>query len=168
MQTNEIILSMFNIVALTVFLQEIDESHLCSTFKYIKNKPVKELKGDQFLRMCKAEEDGLLIINIEIDLDKNAGYPTNYFDWQSGFLYLSFSRSSCFFFVTSDTKPILMKWSSCITGWVCLFVCFFIWNTWALPLEESEFFMGTRKYFCPIKKYIPLKDLSFNCFLIAN
>ena len=24
--------------------------------------------------------------------------------------------------------------------------------------------MGTRKYFCPIKKYIPLKDLFFNCF----
>lgn len=59
--------------------KEIDESHLCSTFKYIKNKPVKELKGDQFLRMCKAEEDGLLTINIEIDLDKNAGYQT-YFD----------------------------------------------------------------------------------------
>ena len=30
--------------------------------------------------MCKAEEDGLLTINIEIDLDKNAGYLTNYFD----------------------------------------------------------------------------------------
>ncbi|CAH3024911.1 unnamed protein product [Porites evermanni] len=59
--------------------KEIDESHSCSTFKYIKNKPVKDLKGDQFLRMCKAEEDGLLTISIGIDLDKSAGYQT-YFD----------------------------------------------------------------------------------------
>ena len=50
---------------------------MCSTFKYIKNKPVKDLKGDQFLRMCKAEEDGLLTISIGIDLDKSAGYNNN-------------------------------------------------------------------------------------------
>ena len=42
--------------------------------KYIKNKPVKDLKGDQFLLMCKAEEDGLLTVSIGIDLDKSAGY----------------------------------------------------------------------------------------------
>ena len=54
--------------------QEIDESHSCSTFKYIKNKAVKDLKGDQFLRMCKAEEDGLLTVSVGIDLDKSAGY----------------------------------------------------------------------------------------------
>ena len=163
MQTNEIILSMFNIVALTVFLQEIDESHLCSTFKYIKNKPVKELKGDQFLRMCKAEEDGLLTINIEIDLDKNAGYPTNYFDWRSGFLYLSFSKYSCFFIVFffrnfryqtyfDEVKQLYYR--------VSLFVClFFIWNTWTLPLEESEFFMGTKKFFLPYQETYPFKRL---------
>ena len=168
MQTNEIILSMFDIVAFTFFLQEIDESHLCSTFKYIKNKPVKELKGDQFLRMCKAEEDGLLTINIEIDLDKNAGYPTNYFDWRSGFLYLSFSKYSCFFivffFVTSDTKPILMKWNSCITGWVCSFVCFLFGTLERSPLRNLSSSWGLGNFFCPIKKHIPLRDLSFNCF----
>ncbi|XP_067032168.1 transcription elongation factor SPT6-like [Acropora muricata] len=59
--------------------KEIDESHACSPFKYVKNKPVRDLVGDQFLRMCKAEEDGLLTISITIDLDKNAGYHT-YFD----------------------------------------------------------------------------------------
>ena len=165
MQTNEIILSMFNIVAFTVFLQEIDESHLCSTFKYIKNKPVKELKGDQFLRMCKAEEDGLLTINIEIDLDKNAGYPTNYFDWRSGFLYLSFSRSSWFFFCNfryqtyfDEVKQLYYR----VSFFVCLF--FYLehlnappWGIWVLH-GYSELF------FCPIKKRIPLKDLFFNCF----
>ena len=38
---------------------------------------VKDLKGDQFLHMCKAEEDGLLTISIGIDLDKSAGYNNN-------------------------------------------------------------------------------------------
>ena len=67
----------FNQAVITMpflFHQEIDESHSCCTFKYIKNKPVKDLKGDQFLRFCKAEEDGLLTISIGIDLDKSAGY----------------------------------------------------------------------------------------------
>jgi transcription elongation factor SPT6 len=31
--------------------KEIDEWHECSAFKYLKNKPVKTLRGDQFLRM---------------------------------------------------------------------------------------------------------------------
>ena len=163
MQTNEIILSMFNIVALTVFLQEIDESHLCSTFKYIKNKPVKELKGDQFLRMCKAEEDGLLTINIEIDLDKNAGYPTNYFDWQSGFLYLSFSRSSCFFcnfrYQTyfDEVKQLYYR--------VSLLVCLFFylehlsappWGIWVLH--------GDSEIFLPYQEIYPFKRLILQLF----
>jgi len=64
-------------------LKEIDESHSCSTFKYIKHKPVNDLKGDQFLRMCKAEEDGLLTISLGIDLEKSADTRlpfTTYFD----------------------------------------------------------------------------------------
>ena len=167
MQTNEIILSMFNIVAFTVFLQEIDESHLCSTFKYIKNKPVKELKGDQFLRMCKAEEDGLLTINIEIDLDKNAGYPTNYFDWQSGFLYLSFLSPHVFllFFFRNFRYQTYFDEVKQLYYRVSLFVClFFIWNTWTLPLKESEFFMGTREFFLPYQEIYAIKRLIIQLF----
>ena len=41
-----------------------------------RNTP-KDLKGDQFLCMCKAEEDGLLTISIGIDLGKSAGYNNN-------------------------------------------------------------------------------------------
>ena len=59
--------------SIVVLLKEIDESHPCSTLKYIKHKPVTDLKGDQFLRMCKAEEDGLLTISIGIDLDNSVG-----------------------------------------------------------------------------------------------
>jgi transcription elongation factor SPT6 len=49
--------------------KEIDEWHECSAFKYLKNKPVKTLRGDQFLRMTQAEQDGLLKISISIDMD---------------------------------------------------------------------------------------------------
>ncbi|MEQ2193808.1 hypothetical protein XENOCAPTIV_014711, partial [Xenoophorus captivus] len=47
---------------------EVDEAHFAYSFKYLKNKAVKELNGDQFLKMCLAEEEGLLSIDICIDL----------------------------------------------------------------------------------------------------
>ncbi|CAB1348966.1 unnamed protein product [Coregonus sp. 'balchen'] len=43
---------------------DVDEAHYGYSFKYLKNKPVKELNGDQFLKMLQAEEEGLLTINI--------------------------------------------------------------------------------------------------------
>lgn len=46
----------------------MDEAHFGYSFKYLKNKPVKELNGEQFLKMCQAEEEGLLTIDICIDL----------------------------------------------------------------------------------------------------
>lgn len=49
-------------------LQEVDEAHFGYSFKYLKNKPVKELNGEQFLKMCLAEDEGLLAIDICIDL----------------------------------------------------------------------------------------------------
>lgn len=48
--------------------QDVDEAHYGYSFKYLKNKPVKELNGDQFLKMCLAEDEGLLTIDISIDL----------------------------------------------------------------------------------------------------
>lgn len=48
--------------------QDVDEAHYAYSFKYLKNKPVKELSGDQFLKMCMAEDEGLLTIDISIDL----------------------------------------------------------------------------------------------------
>lgn len=49
-------------------LQEVDEAHFAYSFKYLKNKPVKELNGEQFLKMCLAEDEGLLTIDVCIDL----------------------------------------------------------------------------------------------------
>lgn len=54
--------------------QDVDEAHYAYSFKYLKNKPVKELSGDQFLKMCLAEEEGLLAIDICIDLVGVKGY----------------------------------------------------------------------------------------------
>lgn len=48
--------------------QDVDEAHYAYSFKYLKNKAVKELSGDQFLKMCLAEDEGLLTIDISIDL----------------------------------------------------------------------------------------------------
>ncbi|XP_050409437.2 transcription elongation factor SPT6 [Patella vulgata] len=50
-------------------LKEIDEAHSCYPMKYIKNKPVKDLKDDQYLKLHMAEEEGLLKISIMIDDD---------------------------------------------------------------------------------------------------
>ena len=48
---------------------------------------------------------------------------------------------------------------------VSLFVClFFIWNTRKLPLKESEFFMGTRKFFLPYQEIYAIKRLIIQLF----
>ncbi|XP_051536488.1 transcription elongation factor SPT6 isoform X2 [Myxocyprinus asiaticus] len=68
--------------------KDIDEAHYAYSFKYLKNKPVKELSGDQFLKMCLAEEEGLLSIDICIDLVGVKGYgDQTYFDEIKQFYY---------------------------------------------------------------------------------
>ncbi|KFM65277.1 Transcription elongation factor SPT6, partial [Stegodyphus mimosarum] len=48
-------------------IKEIDENHPCYSMKYLKNKPVKDLRGDQFLKLTMAERDGFLTITIAMD-----------------------------------------------------------------------------------------------------
>uniref|UniRef100_A0A8C2ZF95 SPT6 homolog, histone chaperone and transcription elongation factor n=1 Tax=Cyclopterus lumpus TaxID=8103 RepID=A0A8C2ZF95_CYCLU len=69
--------------------KEVDEAHFAYSFKYLKNKAVKELNGDQFLKMCLAEEEGLLSIDICIDLIGVKGYAGDqtYFDEIKQFYY---------------------------------------------------------------------------------
>lgn len=52
-------------------VKEIDESHPCYAFKYLKDKPVRDMTGDQFLRLCMAEEDKLLTITISENIEGN-------------------------------------------------------------------------------------------------
>lgn len=52
-------------------MKEIDENHACYPMKYLSNKPVRELVGDQFLRLIIAEEDNLLVVNIADEIEGN-------------------------------------------------------------------------------------------------
>ncbi|XP_046966341.1 transcription elongation factor SPT6 [Vanessa cardui] len=54
-------------------LKEIDESHACFSMKYLKRKPVRDLTGDQFLKLTIAAEDKLLEINISEQIEGNTG-----------------------------------------------------------------------------------------------
>ncbi|XP_064612097.1 transcription elongation factor SPT6-like [Liolophura sinensis] len=48
-------------------IKEIDENHGCYGMKYLKNKPVKDLKDDDFLKLSMAEDDHLLTLTLMID-----------------------------------------------------------------------------------------------------
>ncbi|GAB6026482.1 hypothetical protein CHUAL_012908 [Chamberlinius hualienensis] len=54
-------------------IKEIDENHCCYSMKYVRNKPVKELKGEQFLKLTMAESEKLLKISISIDMQSRDG-----------------------------------------------------------------------------------------------
>ncbi|XP_023242655.1 transcription elongation factor SPT6-like [Centruroides sculpturatus] len=59
-------------------IKEVDENHPCYTMKYLKNKPLKDLVGDQFLRLIIAEDEGLL--TIQISMHRDDGGPHVYLD----------------------------------------------------------------------------------------
>ncbi|XP_023303515.2 transcription elongation factor SPT6 [Lucilia cuprina] len=52
-------------------MKEIDENHACYPMKYLSNKPIRDLIGDQFLRLTMAEEDNLITINIADEIEGN-------------------------------------------------------------------------------------------------
>ena len=57
-------------ISLSLSLQQmIDDSHPCYSIKYLRNKPLKELKGDEFLKLVQAEEERLIEMKISIDRD---------------------------------------------------------------------------------------------------
>ncbi|OWF42541.1 Transcription elongation factor SPT6 [Mizuhopecten yessoensis] len=56
-----------NVVPSKKGIKEIDEAHPCYAMKYLKNKPVKDLKDEMFIKLSQGEEDGLLTITIFID-----------------------------------------------------------------------------------------------------
>ena len=64
----------------------IDDVHPCASIKYLRNKPVKDLNGADFLRLVQAEGDGLVEIRISIDLEQSAqdkrgvSAPQTYFE----------------------------------------------------------------------------------------
>uniref|UniRef100_A0A2K5NHE5 Transcription elongation factor SPT6 n=1 Tax=Cercocebus atys TaxID=9531 RepID=A0A2K5NHE5_CERAT len=69
--------------------KDVDEAHYAYSFKYLKNKPVKELRDDQFLKICLAEDEGLLTTDISIDMKGVEGYGNDqtYFEEIKQFYY---------------------------------------------------------------------------------
>ncbi|XP_031627743.1 transcription elongation factor SPT6 isoform X2 [Contarinia nasturtii] len=51
--------------------KEVDENHAVYAMKYLKNKPVRDLTGDQFLKLCMAEDDKLITITISEVIEGN-------------------------------------------------------------------------------------------------
>ncbi|RVE50918.1 hypothetical protein evm_004485 [Chilo suppressalis] len=52
-------------------LKEIDENHPCFGLKYLKKKPVRDLTGDQYLKLNMASEDKLLELCISEQIEGN-------------------------------------------------------------------------------------------------
>ncbi|XP_026550026.1 transcription elongation factor SPT6-like, partial [Notechis scutatus] len=70
-------------------LQDVDEAHYAYSFKYLKNKPVKELRDEQFLKISLAKEESLLTIDISVDMKGVDGYGSDqsYFEEIKAFYY---------------------------------------------------------------------------------
>jgi transcription elongation factor SPT6 len=50
-------------------IKEIDENHPCFSFKYLKEKPVRDLSGEMFLKLHMAEQEKLLTLSLSEDID---------------------------------------------------------------------------------------------------
>ncbi|XP_052799386.1 transcription elongation factor SPT6-like [Mya arenaria] len=61
-------------------IKVIDEAHPCYPQKYLKNKPVRDLKDEQFLRLVEAEDEKLLTISITMDEDTDNPNIQKYFE----------------------------------------------------------------------------------------
>nr|XP_031850226.1 transcription elongation factor SPT6-like [Nomia melanderi] len=59
-------------------IKEIDENHPLYALKYVKNKPVADLVGDQFLKLVMGEEDKLVTLTFSDVIDGNT--TSNYID----------------------------------------------------------------------------------------
>ncbi|XP_003707816.2 transcription elongation factor SPT6 isoform X2 [Megachile rotundata] len=59
-------------------IKEIDENHVLYGVKYLKDKPVRDLVGDQFLKLFIAEQDKLITISFSDIIEGNT--TNNYID----------------------------------------------------------------------------------------
>ena len=59
-------------------IKEIDENHPVYSMKYLKNKPVRDFVGEQFLKLVIAEHDKLITMNLSDTIEGNT--TNNYID----------------------------------------------------------------------------------------
>ncbi|XP_017879018.1 transcription elongation factor SPT6-like [Ceratina calcarata] len=73
-------------------IKEIDENHAINGMKYLKDKPVRDLVGDQFLKLFIAEQDKLINISFSDTIEGNT--TLNYIDESKQLYYRDeFSKS---------------------------------------------------------------------------
>ncbi|XP_058833149.1 transcription elongation factor SPT6 isoform X1 [Topomyia yanbarensis] len=65
-------------------LKEVDENHQCYSMKYLKDKPVRDLTGDQYLKLQIAQDDKLLTVTISEQID---GSSIDFMDEMKTFYY---------------------------------------------------------------------------------
>ena len=71
--------------------RDIDESHDCFTMKYMSDKPINTLSGDQWLKLMEAEKAKLLEINLASDIGSFPKGKTFFQDVLEFFQYEAFS-----------------------------------------------------------------------------
>ena len=65
---------------LFICLQLIDEAHPCYPQKYLRNKQVRDLKDEQFLRLVESEAEGLLTMTLVMDEETDNPNIQTYFE----------------------------------------------------------------------------------------
>lgn len=84
--------AVINVKPTTIGLKEIDENHPCYSIKFLKNKPVLRLTGDQFLHIVNAERDKLLEVRFSIEpLVDTKGQISPYHESLKALFYSDFS-----------------------------------------------------------------------------
>lgn len=84
--------AVINVKPTTLGLKEIDENHPCYSFKFLRNKPVARLTGDQFLNMVNAEKDKLLEVKFSIEpIVDTIGQISPYHESLKALFYSDFS-----------------------------------------------------------------------------
>ncbi|TRY62957.1 hypothetical protein TCAL_10880 [Tigriopus californicus] len=74
-------------------IKDIDEDHECYAMKYLKDKPVRDLKDDQWIRLTQAEEQKIMTIELGQDLCSVMGNKTFLEEAKELFKYDAYSKS---------------------------------------------------------------------------
>jgi len=72
--------SRINVAPTKQGLKEIDENHTLYAFKFLKDKPVRELSDDQFLRLVIGEQDKLITITFQTEIEGSSSNSPLYAD----------------------------------------------------------------------------------------
>ncbi|XP_055333559.1 transcription elongation factor SPT6-like [Paramacrobiotus metropolitanus] len=64
-----------NVRATNRGIKEIDENHPCFPMKFLKNKPIKSLQDDQYIKLLQSKQEGLLEVEIGVGPNESGNDP---------------------------------------------------------------------------------------------